>query len=64
VPSGLTPDGIGARQQTSYNPASYGDGRIGRNPGGFAIGRGAIGCLQPYHGTLVSGLDGHGIGAF
>lgn len=61
--SGLGPGALGLTLQRQYIPAWYGDSRIGRDPGGFAIGRGAIGYLRPYHGWLVPNR-GHGIGSF
>lgn len=61
--SGAKPRDLGLTAQGLYIAPWKGDARIGRVPGGFAIGSGAIAHLRPYHEWLVDYMR-HGIGAF
>lgn len=61
--SGASPGALGLTVQGLYIASWKDDARIGRVPGGFGIGSGAIAHLRPYHEWLVDYVR-HGIGAF
>lgn len=61
--SGVKPRDLGLTARGLYLAPFVGDGRLGRNPFGFAIGRVPLGYLRPYHEWLVDYMR-HGIGVF